>query len=185
MSEQTAVRIEYHGPGYFTQVQAADAGLALAELRCIRAELGEHDSDSGDKCRVVECDDVPETGAAEPETIESPVKPLEQAQAEKAAADEKKRIAKEKREAKKAEKLAKEKAEKEAAEQAETALAEEADTADEPEPVPEVTLDQVKRKLVGLGKERGMGVLAAFGASRLSDLKPEDYAEVIAKADAA
>lgn len=184
MSEQTtAVRIEYHGPGYFTQVHASDAGLALAELRAVRAELGEHASDGGDKCRVVECDDVPEKGTAEP--IESPVKPLEQAQAEKAAADEKKRIAKEKREAKKAEKLAKEQAEKEAAEQAETTFAEEADTADEPEAAPAVTLDEVKRRLVKLGKERGMGVLAAFGATRLSDLKPEDYGEVIAKADAA
>lgn len=53
-----------------------------------------------------------------------------------------------------------------------------------PEPV-EVTLEDVRAALVKLGREKGVQVLGAYGAKKISDLREEQYGEVVKAAGGA
>lgn len=64
----------------------------------------------------------------------------------------------------------------------------EAPAAETPAPAPTVTLEQVRAKLTELSqggkKDDIKGLIAKFGGTKLTDIKPEQYADVLAAAEA-
>lgn len=74
-------------------------------------------------------------------------------------------------------------------EQAPKAEPVEAEVVPEPEhkaePEEEITIDTLRRHLAPLGPQKGKALLAKYGATKLSEVNPDQYADLLSEAQAA